>query len=217
MIISRRRISNPGWTCAIAAMCSMRSGPRVRRSHWCSIRTLNVPLLSSIRKSLRQRWRNNEPTRSNTRNWSKTTVSVAPIYSGLDGGMNTVFHARLPGKIVSLAIVLPPGAGIELPQLPSGPVDRQRWFIGEQVFRRVDRIESRLTDAHRIDRFNNAGTRRGFSANRTNGRADNNARVSRLRPTLRAEIQLPSFETQCLWPNRHRPCRRTTMEQIVRN
>ncbi len=51
----------------------------------------------------------------------KDNVAVAPIYSGLDGGMNTVFLARFPGKIVSLAIVLPPGSGAELPQLPAIP------------------------------------------------------------------------------------------------
>ena len=51
----------------------------------------------------------------------KDNVSVAPIYSGLDGGMNQVFHARFPGKIVPLAIVLPPGSGTRLPQLPAVP------------------------------------------------------------------------------------------------
>jgi murein L,D-transpeptidase YafK len=51
----------------------------------------------------------------------KDNVSVAPIHSGLDGGMNAVFHARYPWKIVPLAIVLPPGAGTELPQLPPVP------------------------------------------------------------------------------------------------
>ena len=51
----------------------------------------------------------------------KDNVSVAPVYSGLDGGMNTVFHAQLPGMIVPLAIVLPPGSGIQLPQLPPVP------------------------------------------------------------------------------------------------
>jgi murein L,D-transpeptidase YafK len=50
----------------------------------------------------------------------KDNVSVAPIYSGLDGGMNTVFLARFPGKIIPLAIVLPP-TGSGLPQLPSVP------------------------------------------------------------------------------------------------
>jgi murein L,D-transpeptidase YafK len=51
----------------------------------------------------------------------KDNVPVAPIYSGLDGGMNKVFLARFPDKIVSLALVLPPGSGSELPQLPAVP------------------------------------------------------------------------------------------------
>ena len=51
----------------------------------------------------------------------KDNVTVAPIHSGLDGGMNTVFHAQFPGKIVPLAIFLPPGAGFELPELPPVP------------------------------------------------------------------------------------------------
>src|SRR5262249_61501010 len=51
----------------------------------------------------------------------RDNVSVPPIHSGLDGGMNSVFHARFPAKIVPLAIVLPQGAGIELPQLPPVP------------------------------------------------------------------------------------------------
>ena len=51
----------------------------------------------------------------------KDNVSVAPVYSGLDGGMNTVFHARFPGKIIPLALVLPAGSGIQLPQLPPVP------------------------------------------------------------------------------------------------
>jgi len=49
----------------------------------------------------------------------KENVSVAPIYSGLDGGMNEVFLARLPGRIIPLAMVLTNGA--ELPQLPPVP------------------------------------------------------------------------------------------------
>jgi murein L,D-transpeptidase YafK len=51
----------------------------------------------------------------------KGDVAVAPIHSGLDGGMNEVFHARFPWKIVPLAIVLPPGTGPALPQLPPVP------------------------------------------------------------------------------------------------
>jgi murein L,D-transpeptidase YafK len=47
-------------------------------------------------------------------------VPVSPVYSGLDGGMNTVFLARFPGKIIPLAIVLPPTAFglLQLPPIP---------------------------------------------------------------------------------------------------
>ena len=51
----------------------------------------------------------------------KNNVPVSPIHSGLDGGMNEVFHAQFPSVIVSLAMVLPPGSGPELPQLPPLP------------------------------------------------------------------------------------------------
>jgi murein L,D-transpeptidase YafK len=51
----------------------------------------------------------------------KDNEPVAPIYSGLDGGMNKVFLARFPGKIVSLALLLPPGSGYELPQMQPSP------------------------------------------------------------------------------------------------
>jgi len=64
----------------------------------------------------------------------KDNVSVAPIHSGLDGGMNTVFHARFPGKIVPLAIVLPQGAGIELPQLPPVPWTDNDGSLANQYF-----------------------------------------------------------------------------------
>jgi len=49
----------------------------------------------------------------------KDNVSVAPIHSGLDGGMNKVFLAQFPGSIISLARVLPTGS--RLPQLPPVP------------------------------------------------------------------------------------------------
>ncbi|HEV2623992.1 MAG TPA: hypothetical protein VGV62_02550, partial [Xanthobacteraceae bacterium] len=46
-------------------------------------------------------------------------VSVVPNYSGLDGGMNKVFLARYPGRIIPLAMVLLNGS--QLPQLPPVP------------------------------------------------------------------------------------------------
>jgi murein L,D-transpeptidase YafK len=48
----------------------------------------------------------------------KDNVPDAPIYSGLDGGMNKVFLARFPGR-VTLAKVLPYAS--HLPQLPPIP------------------------------------------------------------------------------------------------
>jgi murein L,D-transpeptidase YafK len=51
----------------------------------------------------------------------KDDVPAAPIYSGLDGGMNNVFLSRFPGRIIPLAIVLPATGDIDLPQLPPVP------------------------------------------------------------------------------------------------
>jgi hypothetical protein len=50
----------------------------------------------------------------------KDNVPVAPVYSGLDGGMNKVFLARFPDRIIPLAIVLPTG-NLDLPQMPPIP------------------------------------------------------------------------------------------------
>ena len=45
-------------------------------------------------------------------------VPVAPVYSGLDGGMNKVFLTRFPDRIIPLARVLPP-TGVQLPEMPA--------------------------------------------------------------------------------------------------
>ena len=50
----------------------------------------------------------------------KDNVPVAPIYSGLDGGVNKVFLARYPWRNIPLAMVLPP-TGNQLPQFPAVP------------------------------------------------------------------------------------------------
>jgi murein L,D-transpeptidase YafK len=50
----------------------------------------------------------------------KDNVPVAPIYSGLDGGVNKVFLARYPWRNIPLALVLPP-TGIQLPQFAAVP------------------------------------------------------------------------------------------------
>ena len=44
----------------------------------------------------------------------KDEVPVAPAYSGLDGGMNKVFLARYPDRIIPLARVLPPTGSSEM-------------------------------------------------------------------------------------------------------
>ena len=57
----------------------------------------------------------------------KDDVPVAPIYSGLDGGMNG-FDARYPWKIVPLAIVLKPGSGSNCRCRPfRGPTRTVHW------------------------------------------------------------------------------------------
>ena len=76
-------------------------------------------------------WRNNAPTRLEYAQLLKGDVPAAPIYSGLDGGMNKVFLARFPGR-VTLSKVQPYAS--YLPQLPPIPwVDNDgsltsRWF-----------------------------------------------------------------------------------------
>jgi murein L,D-transpeptidase YafK len=67
----------------------------------------------------------------------KENVSVAPIHSGLDGGMNEVFHAQFPGIIVALAVVLPPGSGTELPQMPAVPWTDKDGSLANRVFGRL--------------------------------------------------------------------------------
>jgi murein L,D-transpeptidase YafK len=60
-------------------------------------------------------------------------VSVAPIHSGLDGGMNEVFHAQFPSVIVPLARVLPNGS-LELPQLPPIPYADNDGSVANRLF-----------------------------------------------------------------------------------
>jgi len=71
----------------------------------------------------------------------KDNVSVAPIYSGLDGGMNKVFLAKLPGRIIPLAIVLQAG-DLRLPEMPSVPWADNVGSVTSQFFGGL--FESRL-------------------------------------------------------------------------
>jgi hypothetical protein len=63
----------------------------------------------------------------------KDNVPVAPIYSGLDGGVNKVFLARYPWRNIPLAMVLPP-TGIELPQFPAVPWTDTHGSLTSQFF-----------------------------------------------------------------------------------
>ena len=60
-------------------------------------------------------------------------VSVAPIHSGLDGGMNKVFLARFPGSIIPLARVLVAGSQ-QLPQLPPIPYADNDGSVASKLF-----------------------------------------------------------------------------------
>ena len=64
----------------------------------------------------------------------ENNVPTAPVYSGLDGGMNKVFEAQFPWVIVPLAIVLPPGAGLDLPQLPPIPWTDNQGSLANRYF-----------------------------------------------------------------------------------
>jgi murein L,D-transpeptidase YafK len=63
----------------------------------------------------------------------KDEVPVAPAYSGLDGGMNKVFLARYPDRIIPLARVLPP-TGIQLPDMPPTPWTDSAGSLANKVF-----------------------------------------------------------------------------------
>jgi hypothetical protein len=63
----------------------------------------------------------------------KDNVPVAPVYSGLDGGMNKVFLARLPGRIIPLAIVLLSGT-LDLPQMPAVPFVDKNGSVANKFF-----------------------------------------------------------------------------------
>ena len=102
-------------------MCSMRSRPRIRRQPIVFDPNAQCPAFVVNPKIAPAALAEQRADEVQYAQLVKAKVSVAPIHSGLDGGMNPVFQARLPGKIISLALVLPPGAGIELPQLPSVP------------------------------------------------------------------------------------------------
>ncbi|HKC88089.1 MAG TPA: hypothetical protein VKG02_19040, partial [Blastocatellia bacterium] len=64
----------------------------------------------------------------------RDNVAVAAIYSGLDGGMNKVFVARFPGRIIPLAMVLPPNGELNLPQMTPIPWADNRGSLTSKFF-----------------------------------------------------------------------------------
>jgi hypothetical protein len=100
----------------------------------------------------------------------KENLPVASTFSGLDGGMNKVFLARFPDRIIPLAIVLTNGP--QLPQMSPIPWTDNNGSLADKVF--LVRIAVFFTDASRPDCFANARTGGEFS--------DNEAVASRLNP-----------------------------------
>src|SRR5262249_49716627 len=74
-------------------------------------------------------------------------VPVAPTYSGLDGGMNKVFLAVLPGRIIPLAKVLPNGSQL-LPQMPSVPWTDNDGSVANELFGAL--LESKSTSQTQV-------------------------------------------------------------------
>ena len=85
----------------------------------------------------------------------KANVPVAPIHSGLDGGMNRVFLARYPGRIMPLARVLPP-TGSQLPEMPAIPWTDNDSSLASRFFGALPEIEAPLSGASRRDQFDSA-------------------------------------------------------------
>jgi murein L,D-transpeptidase YafK len=135
----------------------------------------------------------------------KKDVPVAPIHSGLDGGMNKVFYAQFPGNIVPLAMVLPPESGLELPRLPPIPWTYNDGSLANKYF-------GALIGSNQAPRTQAASI--GSTARGTQHRSSGNGitchaadvRVSRLRPSLRSRrsVDLRHVKQSACKPNRDR-------------
>jgi hypothetical protein len=77
----------------------------------------------------------------------KENVSVAPTFSGLDGGMNKVFVTRFPGRIIPLAMVLTNGS--QLPQLPPIPWTDNDGSLPNKFFDAL--LESKFASQRLVD------------------------------------------------------------------
>ncbi len=87
----------------------------------------------------------------------KENLSVAPIYSGLDGGMNKALLARFPGRIIPLAMVLTNGS--QLPQLPPVPWADNDGSLANKFFGAL--FESKPASQTQVASTNSAMPERG--------------------------------------------------------
>jgi len=104
----------------------------------------------------------------------KDNVPVAPIYSGLDGGMNKIFLANFPGRIIPLAMVLPTGDP-RLPQMSPVPWADNDGSVANKFF-------GALLESEPSSRFQLAPT-----DSTTQQRAANSATGSTVMPTVASE------------------------------
>ena len=114
----------------------------------------------------------------------KANRRIAPVHSGLDGGMNRVFLAQVGGRIPP-ARVPPPGAnGLPAQPPPVAVADNNGAVAGGQDFRRLLRLE----DAGRRSRFGDAGARLGAGSDRHD--ATSRSRAPSVRPWRSAKPKL---------------------------
>ena len=106
--------------CAIAVMCSMRNTPPNSSNPLVFDPTGKCPAFVVNPKIARPALEKQRADEVEYAQLVKDNVPVAPIHSGLDGGMNKVFLARYPDRIIPLARVLPP-TGSQLPEMPAIP------------------------------------------------------------------------------------------------
>jgi hypothetical protein len=94
----------------------------------------------------------------------KDDVPVAPIYSGLDGGMNKIFLADFPGRIIPLALVLPTGS-LDLPQMSPVPWANNDGSVADKFFGALfeSSYHSQLTSADSITRQRGANSATGLT------------------------------------------------------
>ena len=112
-ITSRRRISNPRWMCATAAMYSMRNVPRIHRKPLVFNPTGKCPAFVVNPKIAQRALEKQRADELEYAQLLEDNVPAAPIYSELDGGMNEVFLARFPDRVT-----LSKKIGLDLAQHP---------------------------------------------------------------------------------------------------